>query len=118
MKIVLAGGTGFLGRFLVSSPVLFFQLGGEPQESSEGADTRDDAAGEVFDKVAAALGLSPADLASQPIEEVSTGLPFLVVPVRTRRATSMPRSTSFVHTVPERPYSLSLAIATASASSS
>jgi len=36
--------------------------------------------------VAAVLGLSPADLASHPIEEVSTGLPYLVVPVRTRRA--------------------------------
>jgi trans-2,3-dihydro-3-hydroxyanthranilate isomerase len=34
---------------------------------------------------AAVLGLSPAELASQPIEEVSTGLPYLVVPVRTRR---------------------------------
>ena len=36
--------------------------------------------------VAPALGLAPSDLASHPIEEVSTGLPFLVVPVRTRRA--------------------------------
>ncbi len=36
--------------------------------------------------VAPALGLSPADLDSHPIEEVSTGLAFLVVPVRTRRA--------------------------------
>jgi trans-2,3-dihydro-3-hydroxyanthranilate isomerase len=36
--------------------------------------------------VAAVLGLSPADLDSRPIEEVSTGLPHLVVPVRTRRA--------------------------------
>ena len=36
--------------------------------------------------VAAALGLAPTDLASLPIEEVSTGLPYLVVPVRTRRA--------------------------------
>jgi trans-2,3-dihydro-3-hydroxyanthranilate isomerase len=32
------------------------------------------------------LGLAPADLGSLPIEEVSTGLPHLVVPVRTRRA--------------------------------
>ena len=38
--------------------------------------------------VAALLGLSPADLGTQPIEEVSTGLAFLVVPVRTRRALS------------------------------
>lgn len=36
--------------------------------------------------VAPALGLAPTDLDSRPIEEVSTGLPFLVVPVRTRRA--------------------------------
>ncbi|MBS0393434.1 MAG: PhzF family phenazine biosynthesis protein [Proteobacteria bacterium] len=36
--------------------------------------------------VAAALGLSPADLNGHPIEEVSTGLPFLVVPLRSRRA--------------------------------
>jgi trans-2,3-dihydro-3-hydroxyanthranilate isomerase len=36
--------------------------------------------------VAQALGLSPTDLDSRPIEEVSTGLPFLVVPVRTRRS--------------------------------
>ena len=36
--------------------------------------------------VAAVLGLAPSDLDSQPIEEVSTGLPYLVVPVRTRRA--------------------------------
>ena len=36
--------------------------------------------------VAAVLGLSPADLGGHPIEEVSTGLPHLVVPVRTRRA--------------------------------
>jgi trans-2,3-dihydro-3-hydroxyanthranilate isomerase len=36
--------------------------------------------------VAPVLGLSPADLDSHPIEEVSTGLPHLVVPVRTRRA--------------------------------
>jgi trans-2,3-dihydro-3-hydroxyanthranilate isomerase len=36
--------------------------------------------------VAAVLGLAPADLGSHPIEEVSTGLPHLVVPVRTRRA--------------------------------
>ncbi len=36
--------------------------------------------------VATVLGLSPADLDSHPIEEVSTGLPYLVVPVRTRRA--------------------------------
>jgi trans-2,3-dihydro-3-hydroxyanthranilate isomerase len=36
--------------------------------------------------VAQALGLSPTDLDSRPIEEVSTGLPFLVVPVRSRRS--------------------------------
>jgi trans-2,3-dihydro-3-hydroxyanthranilate isomerase len=36
--------------------------------------------------VAPALGLSPTDLDSRPIEEVSTGLPHLVVAVRTRRA--------------------------------
>ncbi|HXQ31969.1 MAG TPA: PhzF family phenazine biosynthesis protein [Steroidobacteraceae bacterium] len=36
--------------------------------------------------VAPVLGLSPTDLDSQPIEEVSTGLAHLVVPVRTRRA--------------------------------
>jgi trans-2,3-dihydro-3-hydroxyanthranilate isomerase len=36
--------------------------------------------------VAPALGLSPADLGSHPIEVVSTGLPTLVVAVRTRRA--------------------------------
>ena len=36
--------------------------------------------------VAPVLGLSPADLDSHPIEEVSTGLAHLVVPVRTRRA--------------------------------
>ena len=36
--------------------------------------------------VAAVLGLAPSDLDSQPVEEVSTGLPYLVVPVRTRRA--------------------------------
>ena len=35
---------------------------------------------------APALGLSPADLDSHPIEEVSTGIPYLVVAVRTRRA--------------------------------
>lgn len=35
--------------------------------------------------VAAALGLAPADLGNQPIEMVSTGLPTLVVPVRSRR---------------------------------
>jgi trans-2,3-dihydro-3-hydroxyanthranilate isomerase len=36
--------------------------------------------------IAPVLGLSPADLDSHPIEEVSTGLATLVVPVRTRRA--------------------------------
>jgi trans-2,3-dihydro-3-hydroxyanthranilate isomerase len=36
--------------------------------------------------VAAVLGLSAADLDGHPIEEVSTGLPYLVVPLRTRRA--------------------------------
>jgi len=36
--------------------------------------------------VAPALGLAPADLGGQPIEVVSTGLPTLIVPVRTRRA--------------------------------
>ena len=36
--------------------------------------------------VAAVLGLGPADLDGHPIEEVSTGLPYLVVAVRTRRA--------------------------------
>ena len=36
--------------------------------------------------VAPVLGLSPADLDSHPIEEVSTGLAHLVIPVRTRRA--------------------------------
>jgi trans-2,3-dihydro-3-hydroxyanthranilate isomerase len=36
-------------------------------------------------QVAPVLGLSPADLAGYPIEEVSTGLPHLVVPVRSRR---------------------------------
>jgi trans-2,3-dihydro-3-hydroxyanthranilate isomerase len=36
--------------------------------------------------VAPALGLAPADLGSQPIETVSTGLPTLIVPVRTRGA--------------------------------
>ena len=37
-------------------------------------------------QVAPVLGLAASDLDSQPIEEVSTGLPFVVVPVRTRRA--------------------------------
>jgi trans-2,3-dihydro-3-hydroxyanthranilate isomerase len=36
-------------------------------------------------QVAPALGLSPADLDAHPIEEVSTGLPHLVVPIRSRR---------------------------------
>ena len=36
--------------------------------------------------VAPMLGLSPADLDSHPIDVVSTGLPTLIVPVRTRRA--------------------------------
>ena len=36
--------------------------------------------------VAPALGLSPADLDSHPIEEISTGVAYLVVAVRTRRA--------------------------------
>ena len=36
-------------------------------------------------QVAPILGLSPADLEAYPIEEVSTGLPHLVVPVRSRR---------------------------------
>ena len=36
--------------------------------------------------VAPALGLSPADLDSHPIEEVSTGVAYLVVAVRTRQA--------------------------------
>ena len=36
--------------------------------------------------VAPVLGLSPADLDSHPIEEVSPGLAHLVIPVRTRRA--------------------------------
>jgi trans-2,3-dihydro-3-hydroxyanthranilate isomerase len=36
--------------------------------------------------VAPLLGLSPADLDSHPIDVVSTGLPTLIVPVRTRRA--------------------------------
>jgi trans-2,3-dihydro-3-hydroxyanthranilate isomerase len=36
--------------------------------------------------IAPALGLSPADVASHPVEVVSTGLPTLVVPLRTRRA--------------------------------
>jgi trans-2,3-dihydro-3-hydroxyanthranilate isomerase len=36
--------------------------------------------------VAPVLGLAASDLDTQPIEEVSTGLPHLVVPVRTRRA--------------------------------
>jgi trans-2,3-dihydro-3-hydroxyanthranilate isomerase len=36
-------------------------------------------------QVAPVLGLSPADLDAHPIEEVSTGLPHLVVPVRSRR---------------------------------
>jgi trans-2,3-dihydro-3-hydroxyanthranilate isomerase len=36
--------------------------------------------------VAPLLGLSPADLDSHPIETVSTGLPTVIVPVRTRRA--------------------------------
>lgn len=37
-------------------------------------------------QVAPVLGLAPADLDTQPIEEVSTGVPFLIVPVRSRRA--------------------------------
>lgn len=37
-------------------------------------------------QVAPVLGLAQTDLDSQPIEEVSTGLPFVIVPVRTRRA--------------------------------
>ena len=37
-------------------------------------------------ELAPVLGLAPADLDAQPIEEVSTGLPFLVVPVRTKKA--------------------------------
>jgi trans-2,3-dihydro-3-hydroxyanthranilate isomerase len=37
-------------------------------------------------QVAAALGLAAADLDTHPIEEVSTGMPFLIVPVRSRRA--------------------------------
>jgi trans-2,3-dihydro-3-hydroxyanthranilate isomerase len=37
-------------------------------------------------QVAPALGLAPTDLDAHPIEEVSTGVPFLIVPVRTRRA--------------------------------
>ena len=37
-------------------------------------------------QVAPVLGLAASDLDTQPIEEVSTGLPFVVVPVRTRRA--------------------------------
>jgi trans-2,3-dihydro-3-hydroxyanthranilate isomerase len=36
-------------------------------------------------QVAPVLGLAPADLDAHPIEEVSTGLPFLVVPVRSQR---------------------------------
>ncbi len=36
-------------------------------------------------QVAPVLGLSPADLDAHPIEEVSTGLPHLVVPIRSRR---------------------------------
>lgn len=36
--------------------------------------------------VAPALGLAASDLYAHPIEEVSTGLPFLIVPVRSRRA--------------------------------
>jgi trans-2,3-dihydro-3-hydroxyanthranilate isomerase len=36
--------------------------------------------------IAPVLGISPADLDSHPIEEVSTGLPFFVVPVRNLRA--------------------------------
>jgi trans-2,3-dihydro-3-hydroxyanthranilate isomerase len=37
-------------------------------------------------QVAPVLGLAQTDLDSAPIEEVSTGLPFVIVPVRTRRA--------------------------------
>lgn len=37
-------------------------------------------------QVAPVLGLAPTDLDAHPIEEVSTGLPFLIVPVRSRRA--------------------------------
>lgn len=36
--------------------------------------------------VAPVLGLSPTDLDTRPIDEVSTGLPFVVVPVRNLRA--------------------------------
>ena len=36
--------------------------------------------------IAPLLGLSPADLDSHPVEVVSTGLPTLIVPVRSRRA--------------------------------
>jgi trans-2,3-dihydro-3-hydroxyanthranilate isomerase len=45
--------------------------------------------GEIFDRedMAAALGLDPDDLhASFPVQEVSTGLPFIMVPVKTLEA--------------------------------
>ncbi|MCZ8131241.1 MAG: PhzF family phenazine biosynthesis protein [Steroidobacteraceae bacterium] len=37
-------------------------------------------------EVAPVLGLAPSDLDAAPIEEVSTGLPFVIVPVRTKKA--------------------------------
>lgn len=37
-------------------------------------------------QIAPVLGLAPTDIDNHPIEEVSTGVPFLIVPVRSRRA--------------------------------